>query len=69
MAIKLLRNKNIKTGCISSFNFNKQICIKEYWEGSEGIKEIYSRELIFKHLKFDYFSIGKSNKLNIYNLG
>ena len=39
--------------------------IKEKIEDSFTYQQINPREVIFKHLKFNYYSIGKSNKLEI----
>ena len=64
-ALKLLRDKNIKTGCISSFNFSSNIYIKEPIEGSFTYIQMNKREILFNHLKFNKFSIGKSDKLVI----
>ena len=65
-ALKLLRDNNILYGCISSFNFLfNNLFIKEAIEGSFTYQQINPREVIFKHLKFNYYSIGKSNKLEI----
>ena len=65
-ALKLLRDKYIKYGCISSFNFSyNNLYVKKYIKDSFIYNKITPREVIFKHLKFDYYSIGKSNKLNI----
>ena len=65
-ALKLLRDNNILYGCISSFNFSfNNLFIKEAIEGSFTYQQINPRKVIFKHLKFNYYSIGKSNKLEI----
>jgi arabinose-5-phosphate isomerase len=61
-ALKFLRDNNIKTGCISSFNFSNNIYIKEPIEGSFTYIQMNKRRALFNHLKFDKYSIGKSDK-------
>jgi arabinose-5-phosphate isomerase len=57
MAMKLLRDNNIKTGLISSYVNKKEIYLNENKINEE----------IIEHLKFDYIYIGENKKINILN--
>ena len=64
-ALKLLRDNNINYGCISSFKFSfDNLYLRENTKESYIYKKITPREVIFKHLKFKYYSIGESNKIH-----
>jgi len=55
MALSILKNKNILTGLISSYNTSKKILYNDIDES------------ILSHLKFDKLFIGKEKKINILN--
>lgn len=56
MALSLLKNNNIKTGLISSYNTTKNIVLNCSPDSQ-----------IIEHLKFDFTYIGKEHKLSILN--
>lgn len=55
--LSLLRNNDILTGCISAYSTEKQVELNNNNIDNE----------ILSHLKFEYVSIGSSNKLDILN--
>jgi len=55
MAIKILRDHNLISGLISSYNSEKDVFLNKNKIDPE----------IMNHLKFDYKFIGKANKIDI----